>query len=118
MKVEKFKVLLYLKKSQPDKYNKAPIMGRITANNSMVQFSCKLSCTPELWSSRKSRLIGKSHEAVEVNAKIDKLLLAINSAFDRLAERKQPFDATTVKNLFQGSMGSQKILLSRLYMLM
>jgi len=84
----------------------------------MVQFSCKLSCTPELWSSRKSRLIGKSHEAVEVNAKIDKLLLAINSAFDRLAERKQPFDATTVKNLFQGSMGSQKILLSRLYMLM
>lgn len=55
MKVEKFKVLLYLKKSQPDKYNKAPIMGRITVNNSMVQFSCKLSCTPELWSSRESR---------------------------------------------------------------
>jgi site-specific recombinase XerD len=118
MKVEKFKVLLYLKKSQLDKYNKAPIMGRITVNNSMVQFSCKLSCTPELWSSRESRLIGKSHEAVEVNAKIDKLLLAINSAFDRLAERKQPFDATAVKNLFQGSMGSQKTLLARLYMLM
>ena len=54
MKVEKFKVLLYLKKSQPDKYNKAPIMGRITANNSMVQFSCKLSCTPELWSPAKA----------------------------------------------------------------
>jgi len=118
MKVEKFKVLLYLKKSQSDKSGKAPIMGRITVNNSMVQFSCKLSCTPELWSSRESRLIGKSHEAVEVNAKIDKLLLAINSAFDRLAERKQPFDATAVKNLFQGNMGSQKTLLARLYMLM
>ena len=51
--------------------------------------------------SRKSRLIGKSHEAVEVNAKIDKLLLAINSAFDRLAERKQPFDATTAKIYFK-----------------
>ena len=32
MKVEKFKVLLYLKKSEPDKTGKAPIMGRITLN--------------------------------------------------------------------------------------
>ena len=31
MKVEKFKVLLYLKKSGTDKSGKAPIMGRITA---------------------------------------------------------------------------------------
>ncbi len=30
MKVEKFKVLLYLKKSEPDKTGKAPIMGRIS----------------------------------------------------------------------------------------
>ena len=30
MKVEKFKVLLYLKKSEPDKTGKAPIMGHKT----------------------------------------------------------------------------------------
>jgi hypothetical protein len=35
MKVEKFKVLLYLKKSSLDKSGKAPIMGRITVNQSM-----------------------------------------------------------------------------------
>ena len=46
MKVEKFKVLLYLKKSEPDKTGKAPIMGRITLNRTMAQFSCKLSCHP------------------------------------------------------------------------
>ena len=46
MKVEKFKVLLYLKKSEPDKIGKAPIMGRISLNRTMAQFSCKLSCTP------------------------------------------------------------------------
>ena len=34
MKIEKFKVLLYLKKSGLDKFGKAPIMGRITVNNS------------------------------------------------------------------------------------
>ena len=48
MKIEKFKVLLYLKKSGMDKNGKAPIMGRITVNRTMAQFSCKLSCTPSL----------------------------------------------------------------------
>ena len=66
MKVEKFKVLLYLKRSGLDKSGKAPIMGRITVNRTMAQFSCKLSCTPELWNPRESRLNGKSREAVEV----------------------------------------------------
>jgi site-specific recombinase XerD len=111
MKVEKFKVLLYLKKSSLDKSGKAPIMGRITVNRSMSQFSCKISCTPDLWNPRESRLNGKSREAVETNAKIDKLLLAVNSAFDSLVERNKPFDAEAVKNLFQGSMNSQMTLL-------
>ena len=112
MKVEKFKVLLYLKRSGLDKSGKAPIMGRITVNRTMAQFSSKLSCTPELWNPRESRLNGKSKEAVEINAKIDKLLLAINSAFDSLLERKQDFGATDVKNAFQGSkdIGSIKLL--------
>lgn len=36
MKDEKFKVLLYLKKSAPDKSGKTPIMGRITCAHSMA----------------------------------------------------------------------------------
>ena len=114
MKVEKFKILLYLKKSSLDKSGKAPIMGRITVNNSMAQFSSKLSCTSTLWNPRESRLNGKSKEAVETNAKIDKLLLAVNSAFDSLVERKKPFDAESVKVLYQGSMDSQMTLLALL----
>ena len=111
MKVEKFKVLLYLKKSGPDKSGKAPIMGRITVNRTMAQFGCKLSCTPELWNPRESRLNGKSKEAVETNAKIEKLLLAVNNAFDNLVSRKVDFDATDVKNHFQGSMETQMTLM-------
>ena len=114
MKVEKFKVLLYLKKSGLDKSGKAPIMGRITVNSSMAQFSSKLSCTPKLWNPRESRLDGKSREAGEINQKIEKLLLAVHSAFDFLVERKKPFDAESVKNLYQGSMNSQTTLLALL----
>jgi len=112
MKVEKFKVLLYLKKSGLDKSGKAPIMGRITVNHSMAQFSSKLSCTPTLWNPRESRLDGKSREAVETNQKIEKLLLGVHSAFDSLVERKKSFDAESVKNMYQGSMDSQMTLLA------
>ena len=114
MKVEKFKVLLYLKKSGLDKNGKAPIMGRITLNRTMAQFGCKLSCTPKLWNPRESRLDGKSKEAVEVNAKIDKLLLAINSAYESLVERKTDFDAKAIKDLFQCSADTQMTLLKQL----
>lgn len=111
MKVEKFKVLLYLKKSGLDKSGKAPIMGRITVNRTMAQFGCKLSCTPELWNPRENRLNGKSKEAVETNTRIEKLLLAVNAAFDSLVSRKAGFDAIDVKDLFQGSMETQMTLM-------
>lgn len=111
MKAEKFKVLLYLKKSSPDKSGKTPIMGRITVGQSMAQFSCKLSCIPDLWNPRESRLNGKSREAVVTNGKLDKLLLSINEAYNSLTERNQPFNAEAVKNLFQGSMDVQMTLM-------
>jgi hypothetical protein len=112
MKIEKFKVLLYLKKSGMDKNGKAPIMGRITVNRTMAQFSCKLSCTPSLWNPRASRLEGKSKEAVETNKDIEQLLLSIQKAFDVLVEKKTDFEAKDVKEALQGSVKTQTTLLS------
>ena len=83
---EKMKVLLYLKKSGIDKSGKAPIMGRITLGRSIAQFSCKLSCNPGLWNPRESRMNGKSREAVEVNGRLEHLLLSIQSAYQSLID--------------------------------
>ena len=94
-----------------DKSGKTPIMGRITVNNSMAQFSCKLSCDVKLWNARESRLNGKSKVAVETNAKIDKLLLSINEAYNSLVKRNQEFSASDVKNLFQGGVSTQMMLI-------
>ena len=104
MKIGKFKVLLYLKKSGMDKNGKAPIMGRITVNRTMAQFSCKLSCTPSLWNPRASRLEGKSKEAVETNKDIEQLLLSIQKSFDVLVEKRTDFEAKDVKEALQGSV--------------
>ena len=81
MKKDKMKVLLYLKKSGLDKLGQAPIMGRITYERTIAQFSCKLSCDPKLWNARESRLNGKSREAVATNGKLERLLLSVQSAY-------------------------------------
>ena len=117
MKTEKMKVLLYLKKSGLDKSGKAPIMGRITIGRSIAQFSCKLSCNPDLWNPRESRMDGKSHEAVEINGKLENLLLSIQSAYQSLFSKGCPFDATDVKEQFQGSVQARCMLIERLDML-
>ena len=111
------KVLLYLKKSGLDKSDKAPIMGRITLGRSIAQFSCKLSCNPDLWNPRESRMDGKSREAVEINGKLENLLLSVQSAYQSLLSKGCPFDAADVKELFQGSVQTRCMLIERLDML-
>ena len=109
--------MLYLKKGATNKAGLTPIMGRITVGNSMAQFSTKLFCKESLWNGRESRLNGKSKIAVETNAKLTKLLLSINEAYDNLKKRNNPFVANDVKNLVQGGVSSQMMLLQRLEML-
>ena len=109
----KMKVLLYLKKSSRDRSGKAPIMGRITLGRSIAQFSCKLFCNPDLWNPRESRMDGKSREAVEVNGRLDNLLLAVQSSYQSLLAKGSPFDATDIKEHFQGCVQSRTMLLER-----
>ena len=113
MQTDKMKVLLYLKKSGLDKLGQAPIMGRITYERTITQFSCKLSCDPKLWNARESRLNGKSREAVATNGKLERLLLSVQSAYRVLCERGIVFTATDIKEQFQGSMQTQITFLER-----
>ncbi len=87
IQTDRFKVLVYLKKSGLDKSGEAPIMGRITYGRTIAQFSCKLSCDPKLWNARESRL----------NGKLERLLLSVQSAFRLLCERGAVFTATDIK---------------------
>ena len=113
----KMKVLLYLKKSTRDRSGKAPIMGRITLGRSIAQFSCKLSCNPDLWNPRESRMDGKSREAVEVNRRLDNLLFAVQASYQSLLAKGSPFDAIDIKEHFQGSVQARCMLIERLDLL-
>ena len=85
MQKGKMKVLFYLKKSGMDKSGQAPIIGRITNNRTITQFSSKLSWNPKLWNLLESRLNGKSYKVMVTNAKLAQLLLSVQRRTKRFA---------------------------------
>ena len=53
-----FKVLFYVKR-QSEKSGQVPVMGRITINGTMSQFSCKLTVRSTLWDAKPTRPLAK-----------------------------------------------------------
>ena len=53
-----FKVLFYVKR-QSEKHGQVPVMGRITINGTMSQFSCKLTVRSTLWDAKPTRPLAK-----------------------------------------------------------
>ncbi|EEX19788.1 site-specific recombinase, phage integrase family [Prevotella veroralis F0319] len=112
MEKEKMKLLFYLKRGTQDKNGKSPVMGRISVGRSMVQFSCKCACTPNLWDSRKQRLVGKSAEAVSVNNELDRLQVSVCKVYEMLLKKSNAsVRAEQIKELVFGlNSGSQGLL--------
>ena len=61
-----FKVLFYVNGSK-EKNGIVPIMGRVTINGSVAQFSCKQSIHKDLWDVKGNRTKGKSKESRDIN---------------------------------------------------
>ena len=67
-----FKVLFYVNGSK-EKDGMVPIMGRITINGSVAQFSCKRIIPKALWDAKGNRAKGKSKEAIETNYALENI---------------------------------------------
>ena len=67
-----FRVLFYANGSK-EKNGTVPIMGRVTINGTVAQFSCKRSISKELWDAKGNRAKGKSLEARETNLALDNI---------------------------------------------
>ena len=61
-----FKVLFYVKR-QSEKHGQVPVMGRITINGTMSQFSCKLTVRSSLWDAKANKAAGRSVESQRIN---------------------------------------------------
>lgn len=73
-----FKILFYLKRNASKPDGTVPLMGRITIDSTISQFSCKMTVPPNLWDTKAGRLKGKSTLAIKTNLVLDKIRVDIN----------------------------------------
>lgn len=67
-----FKVMFYVNGSK-EKNGIVPILGRVTINGTVAQFSCKRTIPKELWDAKGNKAKGKSMEARETNLALDNI---------------------------------------------
>ena len=100
-----FKVLFYVNGSK-EKNGIVPIMGRVTINGSVAQFSCKRTIPKALWDAKGNRAKGKSSEAREINLALDNIKAQIIKHYQRISDREAYVTAEMVRNAYHG-IGSE-----------
>ena len=105
-----FKVLFYVNSSK-EKNGIVPVMGRVTINGSVAQFSCKQTISKGLWDAKGNRAKGKSKEARDVNLALDNIKAQIIKHYQRLSDREAFVTAEMVRNAFQGLSTEYETLL-------
>ena len=100
-----FKVLFYVNGSK-EKSGIVPIMGRVTINGSVAQFSCKQTIPKTLWDAKGNRAKGKSIEARDINHALDNIKAQIIKHYQRISDREAYVTAEMVRNAYQG-IGSE-----------
>ena len=96
-----FKVLFYVNGSK-EKNGIVPIMGRVTINGSVAQFSCKLTIAKTMWDAKGNRAKGKSKEARDINLALDNIKAQIIKHYQRISDREAFVTAEMVRNAYQG----------------
>lgn len=100
-----FKVLFYVNGSK-EKNGIVPIMGRVTINGTVAQFSCKQTIPKTLWDAKGNRAKGKSAEARDINLALDNIKAQIIKHYQRISDREAYVTAEMVRNAYQG-IGSE-----------
>ncbi len=79
-----FKILFYMTRNNPKPDGTVPVMGRITIDGTMSQFSLKMNILLNLWDTKVGRLTGKSTLAVKTNLALDKIRVDINRHYQEV----------------------------------
>ena len=106
-----FRVLFYVNGSK-EKNGIVPIMGWVTINGSVAQFSCKRSIAKELWDALGNRAKGKSMEARETNHVLDNIKAQIIKHYQCISDREAFVTAEMVCNAYQGMGREYETLLN------
>jgi site-specific recombinase XerD len=114
MKRSTFKHLFYINRKKTKKNGLCPVMGRITVDTGVAQFSTGLEICPALWDAKAGRSTGKTARDANLNGKLDSMSSAIESHYARIVERDGYVTAERVKNAMLGIAKAPATLLKEL----
>ena len=83
-----------------------PIMGRVTINGTVAQFSCKQTIPKTLWDVKGDRAKGKSAEARDINLALDNIKAQTIKHYQHISDREAYVTTEMVRNAYQG-IGSE-----------
>lgn len=97
-----FRILFYVKRDKQKSDGTLPIMCRITIDGQPSRFNTKMSINPKIWDAKTAVAIGKSYEAIEVNALLNEIKTSIHNVYHDLQTKENNVNAERVKNIFLG----------------
>ena len=106
-----FTVLFYVNRDKVKQNGLCLVMGRITIDTKVAQFSAKTDVDSTLWDTKTGRAIGKSSQSILVNRAIDRLTQEINKFYTEMVDKQGYVTAELVKNALYGIGRKQDMLL-------
>ena len=97
-----FKGLFYLKRTKSTPRAVYPVMGRITVNGTISQFSAKINVPEQLWEVKGGRAKGKSVESERINRHLDNIRIQIGKHYQSICDHDAYVTAEKVKNAWLG----------------
>lgn len=107
-----YSVLFYLKKNSVKKNGKSAIMGRITLNGKVAQFSTKQEIEISAWDTQNGKAKKPKQEANLINKNLDSIKNKINNYYWELYDRGEDIDAESLRNMLFGIAQKQETLLT------
>lgn len=95
-----FRILFYVKKDKKRSDGTYPIMCRITIDGEPSRFNTKANVNPDIWDAKAGIAIGKSNEAVEVNALLNTIKTSIHNVYHELQTKENNVNAERVNSPF------------------
>lgn len=102
MKRSTFRILFYINRSKIKKNGCCPIMGRISVDNGIAQFSTGREIKPSDWSVEKEEASRKTADAKGINRTLDHIREQLQRHYDRIVERDGFITAERLKNELTG----------------
>ena len=112
-----FNILFYINRQKIKKNGKCPIMGRITIDGKIVQYSAKEEIEPQFWNPKEGCCLGKGNDSKRINIRLEELKKEIERNYRKDVERHGYVTADGVKNAIQG-VGTDGITFLKEFLLM